>query len=202
MAEETTTQQTAEETPLTQDEIQSVLTPEITHQAEYKLGDQTVRIRPLTRRWQGIFFASAWPMIEAQLHTPESILKSVLDKTFLFNSTVETIIKDELIIEQHIDRAAAVVIASQIPGSRNHVEESIAEGVNIVLDSADTDTLRKIVNAQIAKERLAERVGEALPARFLSLLNLAGVKGMTMATALPHLISSLAKLQAAIGDGN
>ena len=139
--------------------------------------------------------------MQAQLAVPEGILKSILDKTFMYESTVERVVKGEVEVDQHLDRAAAVIIASQQIGAEKDVQAAIASSVSFLLDNATTEQLKKLVDAQIAQERLAERVGEALPARFVALLNLAGVKGTTTDTVGQHLISSLAKLRDSIGDG-
>ena len=187
---------------LTPAEVQSVLNPETNPTpTEFVIADRTIRIQPMKRRWQSIFFASAWPLVQAQLAVPEGILKSILDKTFMYESTVERVVKGEVEVDQHLDRAAAVIIASQQIGAEKDVQAAIASSVSFLLDNATTEQLKKLVDAQIAQERLAERVGEALPARFVALLNLAGVKGTTTDTVGQHLISSLAKLRDSIGDG-
>lgn len=186
----------------TKEEVQAVLKPETVSPKQFSIGDKSVAIRPMKRRWQAIFFASAWPIIEAKLRAPESILKSILDKTFMFDSTVGTIVKAQLEEEAHLDRAAAVIIASQMLGAEKNTEDAINQALAFVLDNATTEVLQQIVDAQIEQERLAEKVGEALPARFVALLNLAGVKGTTTDTVMPHLISSLSKLRESIGGGN
>lgn len=188
---------------ITPQQKESVLKPEtISKPTTFAVGDKIVSVKPMKRIWQSMFFASAWPIVQARLRAPESILKSMLDKTFMYNSTVDTIVSSELTKDEHLDRAAAVILASQTIGAEADPSGAVNSAVIFVGIHSTTKELHALVDAQVAQEELVERVGEALPAGFLSLLNLAGVKGATTETAMQHLNSWLPKLRELTGNIN
>lgn len=184
------------------EQVNSVLKPESAAPKSAVVGGKTISIEPLKRRWQSMFFASAWPMVEAQLAAPESIVKSFIDETFLCTNSTSALVKSELDADKHLDRAAAVILASKIVGAEKNAEGTVSEQVEWLRDNSTTEELRALVDAQVEIERLADRVGNLLPQKFEQLLSLAGLKGMK-ANSLKQLLSSLqSKLQESSGTGS
>lgn len=182
-------------------EVATVLKPETVKPTEYRIGSKMVAVRPLPRRWQQMFFASAWYMIEAELAAKESILKSLVDETATAVSWAKDIGKGFLQTNENLDRAAAVILASQAIGAEQTPDRAIQASTDFLLDNSTTDELMALVKAQIEVERLVDRVGEYLPARFTDLLTLAGSKEST-ASLMQLLNSSLLNSAAPTGAGS
>ena len=155
------------------------------------VGGKVISVRPLMRRWQSLFYQCALPMFEAEIRPAEAILKAIADGSFAFQNSAKEIIAAELESDAQLDRAAAVIVASQIAGAEKDAEKFINEQMEWLRDHARTEELRAIVEAQAKKERLVEHVGERLPVRFARLFNLAGETGIT-ADSLKQLLNSFA----------
>jgi hypothetical protein len=129
-------------------------------------------------------------------------LKSIADRTLLLSRTIEDVAAADLEADKHIDRAAAVILASQVAGAEKEVEAAIKSQIEWVRNHSTTKELRDLVYAQISLERMVERVGEFLPARFATLLNLAGETELETVFLKQLLNSSPAKSPEPDGTGS
>lgn len=185
----------------TEAEVESVVYPE-TSPDEVEIAGKTIPIKPLVRRWQKIFDASALPLFEAELSGPESIIKAVSDGSALYSSLSSMLINSALLADGRLDRAAAIIIASTVSGAEKDPEAEIKKQIEWLSDNARTEDLYRLIDAQIVKERLLMRVGERSPVRFARLLNLAGIQ-MTedsLKQFLSNLQSKLQEISNGVGD--
>lgn len=166
------------------------------------VGDKTVAVRPLKRGWQSLFLAAALPMFQADIRPAEAILKSLGDGSFFYSNSSEQMIQAEIDADSYLDRAAAVVLASNIIGAENNPEEEIARQITWLRLNTRTEELRNLVEEQQKQERLVQRVGERSPVRFARLLNLAGETSVTADSLKQHLTSLLQNWQALAGSGS
>jgi hypothetical protein len=182
-------------------EVKAAVEPESSAVQSVSVQGKSVTIIPLKRAWGSLFLQAALPMFTAELSAPETILKSLADGSFSYTPTAKLLVDSEMESDKYLDRAAAVVLASKEIGAEKDPEKFIKEQESWVKDNCYTDELRVLVRAQGEKERLAARVGERLPARFASLLSLAGVP-ITEDSLKQLLTNFLQKLQAPAGSGS
>ena len=98
-------------------EQKEIIQPESVSPATVKIGDREVSIRALTRRWQSLFLIAGWPVVQAKLSGIEAIMKSAMDNTALITNWTQIIGDAMLNADKNLDRAPAVILASQVPGS-------------------------------------------------------------------------------------
>lgn len=187
---------------VTPQQIEEAIHPETAVPTRVTVGSVEVEVRPLVRRWQSLFAAAALPLLREELAATENIQKAIADGVIDYTSMSSLLIDSELKSDEHLDRAAAVVLASQIPGAEKTPDTVIQERIEWLKDNAHTEELRALVEAQAAKERLVEQVGERLPARFARLLHLAGRTDVTVDSLKQLLTSSWSRLSAGAGTGS
>lgn len=187
---------------LTDDQVRAAVVPESERPAQVQLGGKCIQILPLKRRWQSIFAQAVLPYLKPELAATESIQKAILDGTADFTSMADIIISGELAMDLNLDRVVAVILASQVVGAEKDVEQTIANQIAWLLDNATTDEMHLLVQKQMDKERLIEKVGERLPARLARYLHLAGRNDVSADLVKQHLTSFWRKSAGQTGDGN
>lgn len=179
----------------TAEEIDKVIHPEgavtIVH-----VGGKGVSVTLLTRRWQKMFDAAALPMFQSEMGGPEAVLKSVADGSWPYTNLTAEILKAVVDADRHLDRAAAIVLASRVPGAKDDPEAEVLRQQEWLQENARTEEMLALVDAQVEKEKLLARVGERSPARFVRLLHLAGLTEITNESVKQLLTSLQQKLQA------
>lgn len=152
-----------------------------------------VEIMPMKRRWQALFRQAALPYLRVDVAATEEIVKSAGSGMMDFKSATGMLLDSEADMDKLLDRAAAVVMASQIPGAERDVEATIAEQIAFLNDNSVTDELRELVDAQVEQEQLVRAVGERLPARLLQLVHLTGDTSQTLDSVKQRLTSFFQK---------
>lgn len=166
------------------------------------VGGKEVNVVPLKRRWQHLFSQAALPLLRAELSTTEIIQKAISDGTVDFVNISSHLIDGEIEGDNALDRAAAVILASKIPGAEKDVESAVKEQVEWLANNARTEEMRELIERQLDKERLIQSVGERLPARFARSLHLAGKTDATPDMVKQLLNNYFAKSLVPIGAGN
>jgi hypothetical protein len=186
----------------TNEQVQEIVRPETAEPKVLKVGDREVSIIPLAYRWQSLFWKYALPMYEAELGSSERILKAIAAQEIAFLNIGGEITDGELDAIERLPRAAAVLLASKVEGAAKDPEAQIAREIEWLKDNSNIQEMRALVDAQQEKERMVQRVGERSPARFVWLLNLAGLTDVTPDSLTQLLTSLLSKLQETpAGDG-
>lgn len=182
--------------------VQAAIRPETAEQKSVTVGGKVVTIMPLKRRWQHLFGQAALPMFRAELSATEVIQKAIGDGTIDFINLSAEIINGELESDKVLDRAAAVILASKIPGAEKTVEATVEEQAEWLRDNATSQEMRALVEAQADQERLIQTVGERLPARFARSQNLAGNLSVTEDSVKQLLTNYFAKSLGQTGSGS
>jgi hypothetical protein len=169
------------------------------------VGGTKVHILLLKRRWQVLFARAVLPMYSAELSGTESIQKAAVTGIADFTSLSEILINSEIKSDENLDRAAAVVLASQINGAGKQPEVTIAERMEWLQSNSTTEEMLRLVEAQAKKERLIESIGERLPARLLRTALIIGDKTATLDSIKQGIAGFLPQLRvpapAPTGDG-
>lgn len=156
------------------EQVVSVVHEELSSPVTVAVGGKTITVTGLKRRWQALFRKAALPLFRAELAATEDIQKSIADGTINFKNISELLINSEIESDEALDGAAAVILASQVPGAEKTPDATIAEQRNWIMDNSNTAELRALVEAQASRERLIEEVGERWPARLARSARLAG----------------------------
>ena len=191
-----------EKAPVSDEQVQEVVRPETAEPRICKVGGREVSILPLSYRWQMLFWKHALPMYEAELGSSERIVKAIAAQEIEFLNVAREIIDGEIDAVERLPKAAAVILASKVDGAQKDPEARIAIEAEWLKDNSNIAEMRALVDAQQEKERMVQLVGERSPARFVWLLNLAGLTDVTPDSLTQLLTSLLSKLQATpAGDG-
>lgn len=177
-------------------EVQEVVRPETAEPRTVQVGDRAVSIQPMAYRWQALFWRYALPVYEAELGSAERIIKAVAGGETAFLNIGFEITVGEVEAVDRLPRAAAVILASKVEGAAKDPEAAMAREIEWLQDHSTITELRALVDAQQEKERMVRLVGERSPARFVWLLNLAGMTEVTPDSLTQLLTSLLQKLQA------
>lgn len=153
----------------TDQEVQSVIRPE-TESKTVKVGGRTVDIIPMVYRWQALFWPVAMDLLEAELGPVERITEMARDGLYTGTTASAEMFRGARDYVEKLGHTAAIVLASQIPGAEKAVGKVIAEQEEWLGDHSNFDELRTLVSAQMEAEKLATRVGELLPAKYVEAL--------------------------------
>ena len=165
------------EVKATDAEALSAVKPEQAEARSLAVAGRLVIIAPLKYRWQALFWKHALAGIESETTSLESVLKAFVEGDTGFNFSGE-LVRGAMASIESLPVASAVVLLAQ-PGERiapEMIEAELAKKAEWLRDNSTIEELRDVVDAQAEVERLVQRVGERWPARFESLLVLAGVE--------------------------
>lgn len=188
-------------TQATEEQIHAVVHDEPSGSAVV-VGGKSIQIRPLKRRWQSLFARAALPLFRAELAATEEIQKAFAAGNAEYTSFSKTLIDSELEADAALDRAAAVIMASQVPGAEKNPEDAVQQQAAWLADNSTTAELWALVEAQEDQERLVMSVGERWPARLLRSANLAGDATQTRDTVRRLWTTFLRSLADRNGDGS
>lgn len=189
-----------EQKQATPQEIERAIHPE-SAVSRVRVGGREVSVTLLKRRWEKLFDQAALPVYQKVFSGHESALKSIADGSWLYNNLSGALLEAVIDSDKDLDRAAAVVLAAQVPGAKDDPEAEILRQIDWLQDNSRSEEILNLVEAQIEKEDLLRRVGERLPARFAQILHLAGVE-ISEDSVRQHLTNLSQKLQAmSIGAG-
>ncbi len=184
---------------VTEDQVESVVHDELQKPVVLSVGGRAVSVRPLPYRWQVLFLKEALGIFEEEAACAETILKEVAyaaeAKAVPMVSFSREIFSTVVAASEKLDRAAAVILASQVEGAKADAQKFIAEQAEWLRDHSRIEEMRALVDAQADKEKLVQAVGNGLPARLEDLLqSLAGAnegeqKNFSLAQALSRLFS-------------
>lgn len=182
-----------EEVNIPIEKVEAIVHEELSQPQSVAVGGKTIYIRGLKRRWQALFRRAALPLFRAELAATEDVQKAIADGTINFKNISELLINSEIESDAALDDAAAVILASQVPGAEKEPDKIINEQRSWLMDNSTTTELRVLVEAQAERERLVEEVGERWPARLVRSARLAGDEKVTIDSVRRALTSSLQK---------
>lgn len=189
------------ETEASPEQIEAVVHPEAAKVKFVACGGKDIKIVSFKRRWQALFAQAVYPILSAELVSTEQLGKVVAGGQSDFLSLNMILCESEMAIDKDLERPAAVVIASTIPGSEKNAAQVIDEQIEWLKDNAYTHEIRAVIEAQLAQEKLVEEVGKRWPARFERSAIIAGRTDVT-ADSVKQLLNNLwLKSRESIGDG-
>lgn len=188
---------------VTSEQVRESVHEELSNIEVVAVGSKQVAIRPLKRRWQTLFRKAAFEFYKPEMMATDEIRKIIEGGDPLGTKNVaEILVNSETESDANLDRAAAVVLASQVPGAETDTGKAIQEQINWIMDNAETKELQQLVTKQFEKERFMDEVGERWPARLVRFARLAGDSNVTVDSLKQHLTSSLQKSPVTpAGDG-
>ena len=178
---------------ITEKQIDEILIPELSED-KFTIAGKRFRIRVLAWRWERQFRYVVMPILQREVKPFEKAIYSVSTENHLRTGDIgitEAAFESEREVDLYLNQAVAVICLSQDPEIMSllaagqelptDVETKKLRQYQAMIDNADDMRpsprvfLRAVVQKQMEKHEMVQRLGESLMARFDEFARLAGI---------------------------